>query len=129
MFKKEGNLNNIIKKEMEKNISGKQKYTVSTKRISENLYTIRMSTKDESFYLKIKKTIEEYNELLPPWIAFPDMFQGTPRWNQGYEQDYCWTYWIPYWKKMSGEEKTTYYAKHNAPKEWIDWLQEHTITD
>jgi hypothetical protein len=75
----------------------------------------------------VKQYIEltQKAELLPPWIVFPDMFHGSPRWNQGYEQDYCWNYWIPFWKNMSESEKISYCAKFNAPQEWIDWLNEN----
>ena len=72
--------------------------------------------------------LTQRTELLPPWIVFPNMFQGSPRWNQGVEQDYCCNYWIPYWKNLSDEEKRVYFAKYNAPQEWVDWLNEHKMT-
>jgi hypothetical protein len=98
---------------------------IDVEEITESLFFIHIYGTDYSVYHKINKIFENYKELLPPWIVFPNMFMGGPRWSQGYQEHYCWNYWIPYWRGLDNEEKDAYYVKHNAPQEWIDWLTDY----
>lgn len=122
LFKANGNLKYIIEQEINKYVLDKHSKSIQIKKITENLFLITVKVKEHSAYQKIKEILLDCKELLPPWITFPNMFQGSPRWNQGYEEDYCCNCWIPYWKSLKEDEKSAYYVKHNAPQEWIDWL-------
>lgn len=61
-------------------------------------------------------------ELLPPWIVFSNIFEGSPRWNQGIEEDYCIKHWMPYWKSLDIVSKERYLQKYNCKLEWKEWL-------
>jgi hypothetical protein len=110
-----------IEHEVKNNIARKCSYSIYTKKITDNLYLITIKVKDYSIYKQFENLFSN-KELLPPWIAFPNMFDGYPRWNQGYEEDYCCKNWLPYWESLSAAEKIDYCNKHNAPQEWLDWL-------
>lgn len=90
--------------------------------ISNYLYYISIDFCSEKDLDNFQKFMIKYRELLPPWITFPDIFQGFPRWNQGYEEDYCIKNWLPYWESMDRLEKEKYMIKYNCPKEWRLWL-------
>ncbi len=63
-----------------------------------------------------------YKELLPPWIVFLNIFDGSPRWNQGIEEDYCIKFWMPYWKNLDALSKDKYLDKYNCNMDWKEWL-------
>ncbi|WP_346820895.1 hypothetical protein [Rapidithrix thailandica] len=56
------------------------------------------------------------------------MFQGSPRWNQGVEEDYAIFNWRPYWKRLDDKQKEKYKLKYACPAEWSEWLQENKST-
>ena len=122
LYKTNCHIKSVLEHEINKNILHPHVKSIHIHQITETLYWVIIKTKDYVVYQNIKALLANYKELLPPWVAFPSMFQGCPRWNQGYEEDYCCNYWMPYWKSMSEEERNAYYTKHNAPQAWIDWL-------
>lgn len=122
LCKESRDIKSIVKQEVDKNIPGKHSKSIQVKKIAEDFFLITIKVKEDAVYQQIKEMLANDKELLPPWTAFPDIFQGCPRWNQGYEEDYCCNHWIPYWKNLSEKEKDTYCVKHKAPQEWLDWL-------
>jgi hypothetical protein len=127
LSKENKNIKDVIAQEINKNISHEHTrfMYIKVEKITEKLSLIYIYGTEYSVYQKTKEVFEKYKEPWPPWIAFPDMFQGCPRWNQGYQEHYCVNYWIPYWHSMDMEGKNAYYVKYSAPQEWIDWLTEY----
>ena len=122
LFKKNRNIKSIIEYEVDKNIPENHSKSIQVKEIAEDFFLITIKVKEYSVCKKIKEMLAYDVELTPPWIVFPDIFQGCPRWNQGYEEDYCCNYWMPYWRSLNKEERNVYYIKHKAPQEWVSWL-------
>lgn len=60
------------------------------------------------------------DEIMPPWIVYPDFPPGDPFWNQSGE---AWFYyvWEPYWKSLSQEEQEAYLKRFSVPQEWQDF--------
>jgi len=70
----------------------------------------------------VQQYLGQYPELFPPWLAFPGLWQGAPRWNQGYEESYGLDHWLPYWERLNLADKKTYQKKYNCPAEWSEYL-------
>ena len=92
--------------------------------IREYLYLITADFQEKEKQVHFLTFIEQYKELFPPWKAFPDLFQGAPRWNQGTQYDYCIDNWMPYWKTLTDIEKEEHFDKYDCPAEWREWLKE-----
>jgi len=102
-----------------------QKKQIDINRITDFLFHINIKFKTEEELNSFKKFIDKFKELLPPWKVFPNLFQGSPRWNQGFEEDYCVKYWIPFWKNLSEKQKNDYRIKYKCPDDWKNWLDEN----
>jgi len=100
-------------------------YKINLKKISDKLYYINIYFLSENELKRFKTFLLSFKELFPPWIAFPSMFQGSPRWNQGYQEHYCNNYWIPFWKELTALQKEDYMIKYNCPADWKEWLIEN----
>lgn len=87
------------------------------------LYFISVFCSDENKIKLFEKQISQFKELVPPWIAFPDLFQGSPRWNQGFEE-YYGNVWSDFFVKIPSMDKNTYLLKYDCPEEWEQWLKE-----
>lgn len=101
--------------------------TIKCNRISEHLFYISISFTTECELLKFDKYIKQFKEMIPPWFAFPDILQGSPRWNQGYQEDYCINNWLPYWESMNKIEKENYLFKYDCPHEWRSWFVDNKM--
>jgi hypothetical protein len=101
-------------------ISNKFKLKLNT--ITEKLYYIEFFTDDKNTKDLLIHFFSPQKELLPPWVVFPDIFDGSPRWNQAIEEDYSIKYWIPYWKTLDTFSKDKYLEKYNCNIEWKEWL-------
>lgn len=98
-------------------------YKLRIYEISNKLIYVSISFKDELEVDQFKTYISNFKELFPPWEVFPNTFQGSPRWNQGAEEDYGAKTWLPFWKDLSDKEKDEYLVKFNCPTEWREWLK------
>ncbi|SDE59530.1 hypothetical protein [Riemerella columbipharyngis] len=102
---------------------------IRCEKISNKLFYVSVSfnsrTEKETFEIEIAK----YNELFPPWVVFPDIFYGAPRWNQGIQEDYCIRNWLPYWGSLDFNQKEEYLLKYDCPKEWIGWFKQNNILE
>lgn len=102
-------------------------YKIIIKKITNNLDYVGIGFRTENELIIFQNFISQFKQLLPPWIVFPNLFQGAPKWNQGFEEDYCINNWLPYLNGLEEEQKKIYLAKYNIPKEWKDWLIENNI--
>ncbi|MPS72957.1 MAG: hypothetical protein E2590_07355 [Chryseobacterium sp.] len=102
---------------------------IDIQKISDYLGYVSISFKTNNELSYFKKYISKFKELIPPWSAFPNLFQGAPRWNQGYEEDYCIKNWVPYWRSLNALQKQQYMAKFNCPIEWKEWFKENKMLD
>lgn len=98
------------------------KFKLKLHKISERLNSLEFLTDYKSDKDLLTHFFNPAKELLPPWIVFPNIFDGSPRWNQGIEEDYCVKYWIPYWKKLHTLSKDKYLKKYNCTDDWKEWL-------
>ena len=58
----------------------------------------------------------------PPWIAFPQSGDMGPIWGgfrQGNGEEWLVHTWLPYWRRLSPEERARYLEAHPPPSE--DW--------
>ncbi|MCU7619283.1 hypothetical protein NZ698_19050 [Chryseobacterium sp. PBS4-4] len=106
---------------LEKKINFKK---ITIQKISNHLYYISICLNEEDLLI-FEEYILNFKELIPPWLAFPNIFEGTPRWNQGHQEDYCIGNWLPYWRDLSFLEKNQYMEKYSCPTEWKIWLSEN----
>ncbi|SDM79337.1 hypothetical protein [Polaromonas sp. JS666] len=53
----------------------------------------------------------------PVWVAFPKIPWGSIGWRMGAGEDY-WHAWVPWFKAMSGEERTLYKQAWPEPEGW-----------
>ncbi len=100
------------------------KCKIKIQTLSQFLYYTVIKFKEEEHLQATERLIAQHKELFPPWMAFPNIFYGVPRWNQGFEYDYCILHWIPYWKSLTDVEKEDYLNKYPYPLEWKDWFEE-----
>jgi len=86
-----------------------------------NATTMRMVTNSVEFLDIIQL---EKLAVPPPWIAFegynPLWWGGNMQGAQGYYND---SYFSPFFTELSGAEREIYYARYNAPNEWIKSLE------
>ncbi|AXT52852.1 hypothetical protein D1818_19230 [Aquimarina sp. BL5] len=90
--------------------------------IGTSLIYVELAFKTERELERFRQFVSNYKELIPPWVVLPHSFQGAPRWNQGYEEDYCVGHWIPFWKSLNQHQKEVYQTKYDCPKVWQEWL-------
>ncbi|TWP26139.1 hypothetical protein ETU09_10590 [Apibacter muscae] len=102
-----------------------KKGKIKIQQINRYLFYISIYTYNVEDIEKIQNYIYNHHELFPPWIVFPNLMQGTPRWNQGYEEDYNKNYWIPMFLSFDQRQKDKYLLKFNCPKEWKIWLEDN----
>ncbi|WP_144283272.1 hypothetical protein [Chryseobacterium echinoideorum] len=95
---------------------------INIQKITNNLDYVGISFRTENELILFKNYVSQFKELLPPWFVFPEVFQGSPRWNQGYQEHYCINNWLPYWKKLNKIEKEKYLFKYDCPNEWKTWF-------
>lgn len=100
---------------------------VKMHKVSNYLYYATVTFSSEVHLNICKDYILSLRELISPWLAFPDLFEGAPRWNQGYQEDYCIHYWLPYRKGLNSKQKDSYLCKYSCPEEWKDWLSDNDL--
>ena len=86
-----------------------------------NSATVRLVTNSVDFLAIIAR---EKFSAPPPWIVFegynPSWWSGDMQGAQGYYND---NYFAPFFTNLSAAEREIYYAKFNAPNEWIKSLE------
>ncbi|QVW25657.1 hypothetical protein KJF94_08960 [Pseudomonas hormoni] len=86
-----------------------------------NSVTVRLVTNSADFLAAIA---DEKFSVPPPWVAFesynPSWWGGHMQGAQGYYND---NYFLPFFTQLSDSEKQSYYAKFEAPTEWIKALE------
>jgi len=99
-------------------------FRLSVQNITNDLFLVTVAFKTQETAIAFKLKIATYKELMPPWVIFPNLFQGVPRWNQGIEEDYGVNHWLPFWQSLNQQEKQEYMDKYDCPLDWKDWLHE-----
>lgn len=61
-------------------------------------------------------------EIVPPWIAFPDSDPWWGGWRQGNSQGWLVLVWIPFWRHLNDREKLAYIEKWDASADWREYL-------
>jgi hypothetical protein len=83
--------------------------------------TVRLVTNSVDFLTIIAR---EKFSVPPPWIVFeeynPLWWGGNMQGAQGYYND---SYFSPFFTNLSAAERAIYYARYNAPNEWIKSLE------
>ena len=74
----------------------------------------------ERWYAEQERKLEAGEEIEPPWIAFPAS-NPIHGWNQGYEEAWKLNVWLPFWRRLSVEERNAYLDKWHPPSE--DWRE------
>ncbi len=70
-----------------------------------------------------KLKIADAEEIDPPWIAFPLSFARFG-WDGGFLESWKLGVWIPFWDKLSEDEKGNYLEKWKPPnREWTENLE------
>src|SRR5690349_3821452 len=72
------------------------------------------------FFTAQLEDLQAGKEMEPPWIVWP----GSRTWSfkQGNQEGWMHAVFIPFWKRMSREERITYVAKWNPPEHWKSTL-------
>ena len=76
------------------------------------------------WYAEQLRKLEAGEEIEPPWIAFPASLAWVG-WNQGRPEAWKLNVWLPFWQKLSKEEKDAYLQRWQPPSE--DWRESLTI--
>ena len=72
-----------------------------------------------------KEELQEDNNLLPPWIKFPQIPRYSIGWRMGYGESYMWA-WDEWSNRFSKEQLVEYFKKNfPIPIEWLDWVANH----
>lgn len=75
----------------------------------ENWYQSQLSKRNNS------------EEIEPPWISFP-LSSPVYGWNQGRNEVWKNSVWVPFWKSLSKGEKDNYLTRWQTSKEWRETL-------
>ncbi len=76
--------------------------------------------KEDRWLFKQKKRLEADEELEPPWIKFPISLPNVG-WDDYFLEKWKLEVWIPFWEKLSEEERKAYLKKWQPPNsEWRD---------
>ncbi len=63
---------------------------------------------------------------VPPWVKYPGNEPWWGGWRQGFSEAWLMEVWLPFWKKLSIEEKEKYLQEWNPPNEdWREYLTVH----
>ena len=98
---------------------------IKVQQINKLLYYIVVKFKEENEKNKLVDLVTGCSDFFSPWEVFPNMFQGSPRWNQGVEEHYAINCWLPFWNILTDKQKDEYRLKYSCPLEWSAWLQDN----
>lgn len=66
----------------------------------------------------IERELAEYGELLPLWIKYPDLPDGSIGWRMGSGEFYAMTF-SRWWARVPHEERLSYFQRYlPIPLEW-----------
>ena len=57
------------------------------------------------------------NEMLPPWLQYPDIPLGSIGWRMGLGEDY-WYRFVDWFGSLSGRERERYRERYPKPEDW-----------
>ncbi len=64
----------------------------------------------------------------PPWVVYPHNDPTWGGWRQGYSEGWLNQVWLPFWRKLSPEERDAYLQVWPAPdEEWRRYVTEFWI--
>ena len=63
------------------------------------------------------------DDLPPPWVALPFLKPFEPH-NQGPGDAYYTLELLPFWKRLSAEQKTAWFDRWDASQDWRDCITE-----
>jgi hypothetical protein len=67
-------------------------------------------------------TLNRGEEIIPPWIAFPDSEPWWGGWRQGNAEGWLILVWLPFWRTLDRKAKADYMEKWNTPADWREYL-------
>lgn len=72
------------------------------------------------FMIAQEQAAIEGREIAPPWICWPE--RQPWEFNQSYPEWWMLCIYLPFWKRMSKEERIAYVEKWNAPQFWRETM-------
>ena len=75
------------------------------------------------------EALERGDEIEPPWVVYPESEPWWGGWRQGNSEGWLVLAWLPFWDKLSDEDRLQYLEKWNAPDEWREYLQQEFNAD
>jgi hypothetical protein len=74
-----------------------------------------------------KRLSAEGRELQPPWIAVP--YSEPWSFKQGVEEWWLWEVFLPYWRRLSPEDRTDYLRGWPPPQGyWEEYLLDYWLS-
>ncbi|HEY7544434.1 MAG TPA: hypothetical protein VID27_06110 [Blastocatellia bacterium] len=72
---------------------------------------------------QIAKLIDEYGDVPPPWVAFPDTHPYSICWRMGAGESHIMV-WSDWWESQhfNEEERIEYFRKWQPPARWLEWM-------
>ncbi|TGG95594.1 hypothetical protein E4656_04055 [Natronospirillum operosum] len=59
----------------------------------------------------------ECNDMLPPWLQYPDIPLGSMGWRMGPGEEY-WYQFVAWLGELSAAEREAYKRRHPRPESW-----------
>jgi len=72
----------------------------------------------------------EGEEVVPPWIQYPNQAFWWGGWRQGYSEHWLLRHWFPFWNRLMYEERKAYIKRWPPPdNDWSEWIEKQLFTD
>ncbi len=82
----------------------------------------RKSSEWEHWLTNQLDTLNRGEEIIPPWIAFPDSEPWWGGWRQGNAEGWLILVWLPFWRNLDNKAKADYVEKWDASADWREYL-------
>jgi len=84
---------------------------------------VRPYIKEDWYKTKVKKYIEKYGDVPPPWIVNPDSHPQSLRWRMGEGETLIMILGAWFETEFNDEEeRINYFRKYPAPPRWLPWM-------
>lgn len=67
-------------------------------------------------------TLNRGEEIIPPWMAFPDSEPWWGGWRRGNAEGWLIPVWLPFWRTFDNKAKANYVKKWDASTDWREYL-------
>lgn len=74
------------------------------------------------WYAAQQQALVRGEEIMPPWVAFPNTEGWWGGWRQGNGEGWLLNIWLPFWQRLSATARIEYADRWNASDDWRDYI-------